>query len=130
MISNLSCTAESVAEREEGQTEASPPGVAEEVIAALERNGVRLVGVPKPKAKRGGGKPRTGASLRIDIPATTPTRTIASITSVICEDLINGLKDGSGGDFVTRKKISCAEKMIRSAFVELYKGLGLLKIYR
>ncbi|KAK9931211.1 hypothetical protein M0R45_018498 [Rubus argutus] len=33
------------------------------------------------------------------------------------------------GEFINRKKIQCAEKMIRGAFVELYRGLGLLKTY-
>jgi len=47
------------------------------------------------------------------------------------EDLVNNPKKELGaGDFINRKKIQCAEKMIRGAFVELYRGLGLLKTYR
>lgn len=68
-------------------------------------------------------------AMRIDIPATTPTRTIAAVTSMLWEDLVNNPKKG-GGEYINRKKIQCAEKMIRGAFVELYKGLGLLKTYR
>nr|CAD1830911.1 unnamed protein product [Ananas comosus var. bracteatus] len=106
--------------------------MAEEVMAALERNGVSFIGSPRGKAKKG-MKPKM-ASMRIDIPATTPGRTISAVTSqitMIWEDIINGSrKDGSnGGDYITRKKIQHAEKMIRSAFVELYRALGLLKTY-
>ncbi|KAH7691579.1 putative small molecule transporter domain-containing protein [Dioscorea alata] len=103
--------------------------VAEEMIAELERNGVSFIGATRSKTKKV-GKPRV-ASMRIDIPATTPSRTISAVTSVIWEDLINGQrKEGAGGDdHVSRKKIQCAEKMIRGAFVELYKGLGLLKTF-
>ncbi|MCL7030635.1 hypothetical protein MKW94_029892 [Papaver nudicaule] len=74
------------------------------------------------------GKTRSG--LRIDIPATNPTRTISAVTSMLWEDLVNNPKKEGPGDFINRKKIQCAEKMIRGAFVELYRGLGLLKTYR
>lgn len=70
-------------------------------------------------------------AMRIDIPATTPTRTIAAVTSMLWEDLVNNPKKlEGGGEYINRKKIQCAEKMIRGAFVELYRGLGLLKTYR
>lgn len=71
-------------------------------------------------------------ALRINIPATTPSRAIAAVTSMLWEDLVNNSKNelGSTGEFNSRKKIQCAEKMIRGAFVELYRGLGLLKTYR
>nr|XP_010935965.1 phosphate transporter PHO1-2 isoform X2 [Elaeis guineensis] len=118
----------------EAETDPAPPSsgdspVAGEVIAALERNGVNFVGSARTKAKKG-GKPRA-AAMRIDIPATTPGRTISAVTSSIWEDLVNSArKDGSGGgDQINRKKIQCAEKMIRVAFVELYRGLGLLRTY-
>ncbi|KAJ6420999.1 hypothetical protein OIU84_028388 [Salix udensis] len=68
-------------------------------------------------------------AMRIDIPATTPTRTITAVTSMLWEDLVNNPKKEGAGDFINRKKIQCAEKMIRGAFVELYRGLGLLKTY-
>lgn len=71
-------------------------------------------------------------AMRIDIPATTPTRTISAITSMLWEDLVNNPKKEAApaGDFINKKKVQCAEKMIRGAFVELYRGLGLLKTYR
>ncbi|KAJ0963701.1 hypothetical protein J5N97_028823 [Dioscorea zingiberensis] len=119
-------SASSLSESEGTVGDASP--VADEMIAELERNGVSFIGAPRSKTKKG-GKSKAG-SMRIDIPATTPGRTISAVTSVIWEDLINGQrKDGTGGDHVSRKKIQCAEKMIRGAFVELYKGLGLLKTF-
>ncbi|XWS08761.1 hypothetical protein CRYUN_Cryun40dG0028600 [Craigia yunnanensis] len=79
------------------------------------------------RAKTKKGKPKM--AMRIDIPATTPTRTILAVTSMLWEDLVNNPKKEGPGDFINRKKIQCAEKMIRSAFVELYRGLGLLKTY-
>lgn len=75
------------------------------------------------------GKPPKKA-MRIDIPATTPALTIAVVTSMLWEDLVNNPKKGGGGEEINRKKIQCAEKMIRGAFVELYRGLGLLKTFR
>lgn len=69
-------------------------------------------------------------SMRIEIPTTTPTRSISAVTSMLWEDLVNNPKKEGAGDFINRKKIQCAEKMIRGAFVELYRGLGLLKTYR
>lgn len=130
-LSSLSALSESTAETDPSP---SPPSseessLAGEVIAALERNGISFIGSLRSKAKNG-GKPRA-AALRIDIPATTPGRTISAVTSIIWEDLVNSLrKDGSGGgDHINRKKIQCAEKMIRRAFVELYRGMGLLKTY-
>lgn len=74
------------------------------------------------------GKPKM--AMRIDIPAITPTRSISAVTSMLWEDLVNNPKKEGSPDSITRKKIQCAEKMIRSAFVELYRGLGLLKTYR
>ncbi|CAI9118133.1 OLC1v1019657C1 [Oldenlandia corymbosa var. corymbosa] len=102
----------------------------EEVIAALEKNGINFVPGTTPgrgKKTKKGIKPKMG--VRIDIPATTPTRTISAITSMLWEDLVNNPKKEGTGEFINRKKIQCAEKMIRGAFVELYRGLGLLKRY-
>ncbi|KAF8388254.1 hypothetical protein HHK36_026920 [Tetracentron sinense] len=97
-----------------------------DMIAALERNGVNFIGsATRTKTKK--GKPKM--AMRIDIPATTPTRTITAVTSMLWEDLVNNPKKEGPGDFINRKKIQCAEKMIRGAFVELYRGLGLLKTY-
>lgn len=100
----------------------------DDVIAALERNGVSFINAASSWAKTKKGKPKV--AMRIDIPAETPARTISAVTSMLWEDLVNNPKKESGtGDFINRKKIQCAEKMIRGAFVELYRGLGLLKTY-
>ncbi|KAH0641255.1 hypothetical protein KY285_037841 [Solanum tuberosum] len=100
----------------------------EEVIAALEKNGINFVNSASTRAKtKRGGKPKV--AMRIDIPATTPTRTIAAVTSMLWEDLVNNPKKDGPREYINKKKIQCAEKMIRGAFVELYRGLGLLKTY-
>ncbi|RRT54113.1 hypothetical protein B296_00045846 [Ensete ventricosum] len=117
----------------EGEPESPSAGTEErdslsdEVIATLERNGVSFLGSGKAKAKKA-GKLRTATSLRIDIPPTTPARAI----SMVWEDLVNSSrKEGSvGGDYINRKKLQRAEKMIREAFVQLYRGLDLLTTYR
>ncbi|XP_011029784.1 PREDICTED: phosphate transporter PHO1-like isoform X1 [Populus euphratica] len=97
----------------------------DEIIAAvLEKEGINSA--TRKKTKK--GKPKM--ALRIGIPAAAPTRTITAVTSMLWEDLVNNPKNELGdGDFINRKKIQCAEKMIRAAFVELYRGLGLLETY-
>ncbi|CAA2994911.1 phosphate transporter PHO1 [Olea europaea subsp. europaea] len=102
----------------------------DDVVAALEKNGINFINsATTTRAKTKKGKPKM--ALRIDIPATTPSRAIAAVTSMLWEDLVNNSKNelGSTGEFNSRKKIQYAEKMIRGAFVELYRGLGLLKTY-
>ncbi|KAL8481102.1 hypothetical protein ACS0TY_027586 [Phlomoides rotata] len=97
----------------------------EEVIAALEKNGVKFVNSSKSSKKE-----KIKVAMRIDIPATTPTKTISAVTSMLWEDLVNNPKKvRGGGEYINKKKIQCAEKMIRGAFVELYRGLGFLKTY-
>lgn len=74
-----------------------------------------------------------GKSLRINIPLTTPTRTITALTYSVWEDLVNQSKKcgpESGRVNINKTKLHHAEKMIRGAFMELYKGLGYLKTYR
>lgn len=101
----------------------------DDVIAALERNGVSFINAATTtRSKTKKGKPKV--AMRIDIPAETPTRTISAVTSILWEDLVKNPKKEGPGDFINKKKIQCAEKMIRGAFVELYRGLGLLKTYR
>ncbi|KAL3506166.1 hypothetical protein ACH5RR_031548 [Cinchona calisaya] len=96
------------------------------VIAALEKNGINFIkSATQSKTKKGKSK----MAIRIDIPTTTPTRTIEAVTSMLWEGLVNNPKKESPGEFINRKKIQCAKKMIRGAFVELYRGLGLLKKY-
>jgi hypothetical protein len=89
----------------------------DEAIAALQRNGVSFVNL-ETKTKTKEGKPKT--AMRIDTPATT--------AAVLLEDLVNNPRKELGP--VNRNKVQCAEKAIRTAFVELYKGLDLLKKYR
>ena len=117
-------SAESFGESDETNAEISQT---DEIITTLERNGVNFVNsATRVKTKK--GKPKM--AIRIDIPATTPTRAITAVTSMLWEDLVNNPKKEGSGEFIIKRKIQCAEKMIRSAFVELYKGLGLLKTYR
>ncbi|XP_010069113.2 phosphate transporter PHO1 [Eucalyptus grandis] len=99
----------------------------DDVIAALERNGVTFVGAAARSKLKSNGKPKT--TMRIDIPATTPTRMITAVTATLLEDLVNNPRKDGPAYFVYKKRIQYAEKMIRGAFVELYKGLGLLKTY-
>lgn len=100
----------------------------DEAIAALERHGVTFINAAVRGKTKKGNKPKM--ALRVDIPATTPSRTISAVMGMLWEDLINNPKKDGSGDSISRKKIQWAEKMIRGAFVELYKGLGLLKTFR
>ena len=120
----MSCLAETQSEFSDTPTETSQT---DDVIAALEKNGINFINSAT-RSKTKMGKPKM--TMRINIPATTPARTIAAVTSMLWEDLVNNPKKESPGDCINRKKIQCAEKMIRGAFVELYRGLGLLKRYR
>ncbi|KAL3831111.1 hypothetical protein ACJIZ3_019913 [Penstemon smallii] len=76
-----------------------------------------------------------GKSLRIHIPLTNPTRAFSAISYLLWDDLINqsSKKCGPEGNnklHINKKKLHHAEKMIKGAFIELYKGLGYLKTYR
>ncbi|XP_057765669.1 phosphate transporter PHO1 homolog 1-like [Salvia miltiorrhiza] len=75
-----------------------------------------------------------GKNLRIHIPLTNPTRTFSAISYLLWDDLVNqsSKKCGVEGNklHINKKKLHHAEKMIRGAFIELYKGLGYLKTYR
>ena len=95
-------------------------------------------GRPEPKSL---GRSASGCgrkSLKISIPPTNPSRTIAALTDILWDELAAqpGSKkcsnpDGSAGrQGVSKTKLRRAEKMIRGAFVELYKGLGYLATYR
>ncbi|KAH9321143.1 hypothetical protein KI387_015782 [Taxus chinensis] len=149
------------------EEEAAVAGQEEQVVAAFEKNGVTFVGSPKrrlttvekekekeicmrnlKKSKSNKyGRSRSfnlqGRNMRMDIPITTPSRTISAITHLLWEDLVNQPKKSSfaasataeetvaeGNNVMSKKKIHYAEKMIRGAFVELYRGLGFLKTYR
>ncbi|CAN6479540.1 unnamed protein product [Victoria cruziana] len=128
----LSLYASDLSGTDEPGSDSSP--VAGDLVAALEKNGMTVVGAAgkvktkKEGAKCGKGKGRGG--LRIELPATTPTRAISALTQGLWEDVINGSSRREGPcQAVNRKKVQCAEKMIRGAYVELYRGLGLLRTY-
>uniref|UniRef100_A0A0D9WQ09 Uncharacterized protein n=1 Tax=Leersia perrieri TaxID=77586 RepID=A0A0D9WQ09_9ORYZ len=87
-----------------------------------------------------GGKAVTcqGRSVRINIPVTTPTRTVTAIRELLFDDMMsqsrrsgstNGVKCSEKLS-INKRKVHQAEKMIRGALIELYKGLGYLKTYR
>ncbi|KAM2084404.1 hypothetical protein ACFX1R_022238 [Malus domestica] len=75
-----------------------------------------------------------GKNLKINIPLTNPSRTFSAISYVVWEDLVNQSSRKCGADggklHINKTKLHHADKMIRGAFVELYKGLGYLKTYR
>lgn len=86
------------------------------------------------------GRPLGGCgrkSLKISIPLTTPSRTISALTDILWDELASHSQsskkcnlDGNGKQSVNKTKLRHAEKMIKRAFVELYKGLGYLATYR
>ncbi|KAI4357889.1 hypothetical protein L6164_001808 [Bauhinia variegata] len=84
--------------------------------------------------QREDSKLRTLSNVRIHIPLTTPSRTFSAISDLVREDLLNqsSRKCGPEGGklHLNKTKLHHAEKMIRDGFVELYKGLGYLKVYR
>ncbi|GFZ16179.1 EXS (ERD1/XPR1/SYG1) family protein [Actinidia rufa] len=95
------------------------------------------------KSKREDGKMRTlsgrvfhfqGKNLRLHIPLTNPSRTFSAITYLLWDDLMNqsSKKCGPEGSrlHINKTKLHHAEKMIRGAFSELYKGLRYLQTYR
>ncbi|KAJ4848214.1 Phosphate transporter PHO1 1 [Turnera subulata] len=95
------------------------------------------------RIKREDSKPRTlsgrafncqGKNLRINIPLTNPSRTLSAISYLVWDDLVNqsSKKCNPEGSklHINKTKLHHAEKMIKKAFTELYKGLGYLKTYR
>ncbi|PIN25932.1 putative small molecule transporter [Handroanthus impetiginosus] len=75
-----------------------------------------------------------GKNLRIHIPLTNPTQTFSAISYLLWDDLVNQSSkkcDPEGNKLhINKKKLHHAEKMIKGAFIELYKGLGHLRTYR
>ncbi|KAF3777197.1 Phosphate transporter PHO1-like protein 1 [Nymphaea thermarum] len=73
-----------------------------------------------------------GRNLRMEIPLTTPSRALSAL-SLAWEDLVSQYKKcGSDGTKLKANKATLqhAEKMIKRAFIELYKGLDYLKTFR
>lgn len=72
--------------------------------------------------------------MRMRVPITTPATTISAISQTLWEDILKqGGRSDSNGESqfsVTKKKLQRAEKMLRTAFIEYYRGLNLLKSYR
>ncbi|KMT08421.1 hypothetical protein BVRB_6g140970 [Beta vulgaris subsp. vulgaris] len=73
-----------------------------------------------------------GKNLTINIPLTTPSRTFSAISSLVWEDVIghSSRKGNQRGIQINKTNLHHAEKMIRGAFIELYKGLSYLQTYR
>lgn len=77
-----------------------------------------------------------GKNLKIKIPLTNPSRTFSAISYLIKEDLMSQSSskkygpDGGNKLQISKKKLSHAEKMIKGALTELFKGLNYLKTYR
>ncbi|XP_038982999.1 phosphate transporter PHO1-3 [Phoenix dactylifera] len=89
------------------------------------------------KARREEGKLRSlsgrvidcqGKNLKINIPLTTPSRTISALADLLSQSKKGGPEGGKLN--INKTKLHHAEKMIRGAFIELYKGLGYLGTYR
>ncbi|CAN1795340.1 Phosphate transporter PHO1 homolog 1 [Linum perenne] len=74
-----------------------------------------------------------GKSMRLNIPLTTPLRTFSAI-SYLHQSSSKKCSNPEGSNrlplHINKTKLHHAEKMIRGAFIELYKGLGYLKTYR
>ncbi|KAH0919755.1 hypothetical protein HID58_027415 [Brassica napus] len=121
----------------------------ESCLEDLENNGVGALESPRSeepiKINSEDSKLRTvsgrvfscqGKNLKIKIPLTNPSRTFSAISYLIKEDLINQSSskkcgpDGVNKLRISKKKLSHAEKMIKGALTELYKGLNYLKTYR
>lgn len=74
--------------------------------------------------------------VRLIIPRTTPAATIAALTQMLWDDVFRHSKRASTAyrgreDYtVSQKKVQSATLMLRAAYVEFYRGLGLLKSYR
>ena len=116
----------------------------------LEKNDMSLSDSPRFKEteksmKREDGKLRRlssgvsvsfqGKNVKINIPLTTPSQAISAISYLLKEDFINQSSSRnygpeSGKLDINKTKLHHAEKMIKGGFIELYKGLEYLKIYR
>lgn len=74
-----------------------------------------------------------GKNLKINIPLTNPSRTFSALTYLVWGDMVNQSKKfGQEGSklHINKTKLCHAAKMIRGAYIELFKGLGYLRTYR
>ncbi|CAN1312777.1 Phosphate transporter PHO1 homolog 1 [Linum perenne] len=130
----ISCDAEDSVEKEEEENGS------EEAERATDESTM-----DSPRSGELGGEMRTlsgrvfscqGKSMRLNIPLTTPLRTFSAISYLVWGDSSSSKKcsnpEGSNRLplHINKTKLHHAEKMIRGAFIELYKGLGYLKTYR
>ncbi|XP_059655579.1 phosphate transporter PHO1 homolog 1 [Cornus florida] len=140
----ISCDEESIRDKTEQEQEQ------DSTVDVFNKNDAQFIDSPKSddmeksmRMKRDDGKMRTlsarafsfqGKNLRINIPLTNPTRTFSAVSYLLWDDLVNqsSKKCGPEGSklHINKKKLRHAEKMIKGAFIELYKGLGYLKTYR
>ncbi|RCV24303.1 hypothetical protein SETIT_5G073800v2 [Setaria italica] len=114
---------------QEATTPTKDPGVTAQEDRQMDLDGSGTFG----RSASGCGR----KSLKINIPLTNPSRTIAALADILRDELAaqSGSKKcnpdgGMGKHGVSKTKLRHAEKMIRGGFVELYKGLGYLATYR
>lgn len=74
--------------------------------------------------------------VRLIIPRTTPAATIAAMIQMLWEDVFRQSKQsstdltGTEDNSLSQKKVQIATLMLRAAFIEFYRGLGILKSFR
>lgn len=79
-------------------------------------------------------------TMRMRVPNSTPSTTISMLSHTLWEDVVRQVNRGSSSPdqkerpsaehFVTtKKKVQLAEKMLRAAFIEYYRGLAMMKSY-
>ncbi|PKA48961.1 Phosphate transporter PHO1 like 1 [Apostasia shenzhenica] len=94
-------------------------------------NMLKIKKVEESKLKRLSGRVFScqGRNLKINIPLTTPSRTLSALTFLVWGDYVHQSKNCGPGS-INRTKLRHAEKMIRGAYIELFRGLGYLRTYR
>lgn len=118
------------------QLEESEDNEGETSLESVKSDEVIRINGEESKARRISGEVFScqGRNLKIKIPLTNPSRTFSAISYLIKEDLINqnSKKCGQDGNKlrISKSKLNHAEKMIKGALMELYKGLNYLKTYR
>uniref|UniRef100_A0A0D3CXT4 Uncharacterized protein n=1 Tax=Brassica oleracea var. oleracea TaxID=109376 RepID=A0A0D3CXT4_BRAOL len=144
---SLSCTISSVEDSIKSRTEEIQ--LQEYCLEDLDNNGEQALKSPRSeesikinnedsKLRRVSGRVFScqGRNLKIKISLTNPSRKFSAISYFIKEDLINQSSskkcgpDGVNKLRISKKTLNHAEKMIKGALTELYKGLNYLKTYR